>query len=97
MFQTLEAITDKDGRLHILGDVNLPKSRRLLITILDEQPIQPAIADAFTAVELLASDLIGLWEHRDDIDDSTTYAQQLRRIAERRPHIEQLSDDTARQ
>jgi hypothetical protein len=37
-----------------------------------------------TARELLQSGLVGLWAGRDDIDDSLSYARQLREQAERR-------------
>ena len=39
---------------------------------------------SLTARELLNSDLIGMWEHRTDITDSSTYARQLRAQAETR-------------
>ena len=38
----------------------------------------------FTAKDLLQSGLVGLWETRADISDSTTYARQLREQAQRR-------------
>jgi hypothetical protein len=37
-----------------------------------------------TARALLQSELVGLWEDRDDISDSLTFARQLRRRAEHR-------------
>ncbi|QQS33257.1 MAG: hypothetical protein IPM50_01365 [Acidobacteriota bacterium] len=37
--QTVEAIIDKNGAVRLLGDVKLPKDRRALVTILDEEPI----------------------------------------------------------
>jgi hypothetical protein len=37
-----------------------------------------------TARELLQSGLVGLWADREDIDDSLSFARQLRRRAERR-------------
>ena len=36
--QTVEAIIDKNGAVRLLGDVRLPKDRRALVTILDEEP-----------------------------------------------------------
>ncbi|MCI0398123.1 MAG: hypothetical protein L0332_27785 [Chloroflexi bacterium] len=38
----------------------------------------------FTALDLLQSELVGLWADRDDMDDSLTFARQLRQRAERR-------------
>lgn len=37
-----------------------------------------------TARRLLQSGLIGLWKDREDIEDSATYARQLREQAQRR-------------
>ncbi|MFM6012033.1 MAG: hypothetical protein ACKO99_15525 [Dolichospermum sp.] len=37
-----------------------------------------------TARELLDSNLIGLWEEREDITDSLTYSRQLREQSQRR-------------
>ena len=39
-----------------------------------------------TASELLHSNLIGLWENRDDITDNLEYARQLREKAQRRDY-----------
>lgn len=41
----------------------------------------------FAAKDLLQSGLVGLWETRADISDSTTYARQLREQAQRRHYI----------
>ena len=38
----IEAITDQYGNLQLLGNINLPKSRRVIITILDEEPTAEA-------------------------------------------------------
>ncbi len=38
IMQTLEAIVDKTGRVKLLAEIRLPKSRRALLTILDEEP-----------------------------------------------------------
>lgn len=36
--QTVEAIIDKAGKVRLLSEVELPASRRALLTILDEEP-----------------------------------------------------------
>lgn len=36
MLRTVQGIIDKEGKLQVVDDVQLPKSRRVLITILDE-------------------------------------------------------------
>jgi hypothetical protein len=38
MMQTLEAIVDETGKISLLEEVRLDKSRRALVTILDEEP-----------------------------------------------------------
>ena len=38
MLQTIEAIIDQNGILRVLESVQLPKHRRVLITILNEEP-----------------------------------------------------------
>lgn len=38
MLQTIEAIIDQDRTLRVLEPIQLPKSRRVLITIFEEEP-----------------------------------------------------------
>lgn len=38
MTQTLEAVIDKDGKIRLLESINLPRNRRALLTILDNEP-----------------------------------------------------------
>ena len=38
MIQTLEAMVDETGKISLLEKVHLKKSRRALVTILDEEP-----------------------------------------------------------
>ncbi len=38
MMQTLEAIIDKDGKVRLLENIRLPRTRRALLTILDDEP-----------------------------------------------------------
>ncbi|MDQ6787831.1 MAG: hypothetical protein M3033_13575 [Acidobacteriota bacterium] len=38
MIQTFEAIVDETGKIRLLEEVRLKKSRRALVTILDEEP-----------------------------------------------------------
>ena len=38
MIQTLEAIVDETGKIKLLTEIHLKKSRRALVTILDEEP-----------------------------------------------------------
>ncbi len=38
MTQTLEAIVDETGNIKLLTEIRLEKSRRALVTILDDEP-----------------------------------------------------------
>lgn len=38
MSQTVEAIIDSDGRVELMKRIQLPESRRALVTILDDAP-----------------------------------------------------------
>jgi hypothetical protein len=38
MLQTIEGIIDQNGTLHLLEPMQWPKQRRVLITILNEEP-----------------------------------------------------------
>jgi hypothetical protein len=54
MIQTVEAVVDKEGRVRLLGSVQIEGPRRALLTVLDEPPelpgetallAEPALAD----------------------------------------------------
>lgn len=74
--QTVEAIVDSTGTVKILNGVRLPKNRRALLTILDEEPEDsPELKKArlFAAFEKLAeSDIF------PDIDDPVEWQRKLR-------------------
>ena len=44
----------------------------------------PSHTQPLTAADMLQSELVGLWADRSDIDDSATFARQLRHQAEHR-------------
>ncbi len=55
MIRTIEATIDKDGRVHLSEPVQLPKARRAIVTILEEEPrIIPSAA--LLSEEALAKD-----------------------------------------
>lgn len=56
MLQTIEAVIDENGKLVILEPVKLPKSRRALITILNEEPSEEAYNLALISEQVLAKD-----------------------------------------
>jgi len=41
MIRTIEALVDERGNVRLLEAVNLPGTRRALVTILEEPPIHP--------------------------------------------------------
>lgn len=77
IFTTIEA----DGELRV-ANLPLKKGRRVELLVLTE----PAPADTapLTASDLLSSGLIGLWADREDLEERTTVARQLREQAQHR-------------
>jgi hypothetical protein len=72
MLQAIEGIIDENGKLRILEKVNLPKSRRVIITILDEEPTDDAVNLALLSESALARD----WE-RPEEDEAWSHLAQL--------------------
>ena len=67
MIQTVEAVIDKDGKVHLLQGVVLPGARRALVTILDEEPIHPneaaLLSEAALATDWLRPEEDAAWSH----------------------------------
>lgn len=55
MIQTVEAVVDTDGRVRLLGAVNVASPRRALVTVLEEPAVIPGEA-ALLAEAALAAD-----------------------------------------
>ncbi len=72
MLQTIEALTDQDGVLKLLEPIKLPKSRRVIITILDEEPSDEIVNMALLSEPALAKD----WE-RPEEDEAWLHLAQL--------------------
>ena len=72
MLQAIEGIIDENGKLRILDKVNLPKSRRVIITILDEEPSDDAVNLALLSESALARD----WD-RPEEDKAWSHLAQL--------------------
>ncbi len=72
MLQAIEGIIDENGKLRILDKVNLPKSRRVIITILDEEPSDDAVNLALLSESALARD----WD-RPEEDEAWSHLAQL--------------------
>ncbi len=56
MLQTIEAVIDQNGTLRMLDPIQLPKFRRVLITILNEEPADELINLALLSELALAQD-----------------------------------------
>jgi hypothetical protein len=68
MIQTVEAVVDPEGRVHLLGEVQVAGPRRALVTVLEE----PAAVPDETA--LLAEAALSDWT-RPEEDAAWSYLQ----------------------
>ncbi len=78
----IHKVVETDGEI-VLRGLPVEKGQRVEMILLTEPSEQPA-RPHLTARKLLQSGLVGLWEDRDDIEDSSAYARQLRERAQRR-------------
>jgi predicted nucleic acid-binding protein len=78
----LHRIIEKDGEL-LITDLPCKKGQRVEIIVLAEPPTLPQ-PPQLTAKRLLESDIVGLWQDREDVTDSAVFARQLREEAQRR-------------
>jgi hypothetical protein len=67
------------GQLHLDDGSQLPDGTRVIVVVVEEQ--EPV--GGLTARELAESELVGMWADRADIEDSSTFARQLREQAQR--------------
>ena len=82
--QVKQVIT-KDGEVLLTG---LPfKKGQSVEIIVFPQPTTPLPRARLTVGRLRQSGLIGLWQDRDDIGDSSVYARLLRKQAQQRGDI----------
>lgn len=72
MLKTIEAVTDQNGTLRILEPIKLPKRRRVIITILNEEPPEEITNIALLSELALARD----WE-RPEEDEAWSHLAQL--------------------
>ena len=72
MLQAIEGVIDQDGKLKISSKVTLPKSRRVIITILDEEPSDDIVDLALLSESSLARD----WE-RPEEEEAWSHLAQL--------------------
>lgn len=72
MLQTVEAVTDEKGLLKILEPIKLPKLRRVIITILNEEPSEENFNSALLSEDALAKDWL-----RPEEDEAWSHLVQL--------------------
>jgi len=81
----LEQLVVEDGQMVITG---LPYKRGQWVEVIVWPQLQKtARRSRLTVRQLRQSGIIGLWRDRDDIEDSTAYARQLREQAQQRGDI----------
>ncbi len=73
--------TVQDGQIRMENDPVLPEGASVIVVLVEEATSKPK---PLTMGELLESPLVGMWADRDDIQDSVTFAEELRRKAEQR-------------
>ena len=56
MIQTIEAVIDEQGKVHLLQNIKLPQVRRALVTILEEKPTVAVSETALLSEAALAED-----------------------------------------
>ena len=66
--QTVEAIIDQDGNVHLLKPVHLSASKRAFVTILEDEPVKAASETALLSEQALAQDWLNpeedkAWSH----------------------------------
>jgi len=68
MIQTHEAIADKTGKIRLLTEIHLKKSRRALVTILDEEPKASFDLNVEMPTNESVSDeeVLGVWADRPE-------------------------------
>ena len=72
MIQTVEALIDRRGQVHLLQPLILPEMRRALVTILDDEPELSALETAMLSEAALAVD----WNTAEE-DEAWSHLAQL--------------------
>jgi hypothetical protein len=72
MIQTVEAVIDENGEVHLLESVRLPEARRAIVTILEEEPLTKVSETALLSEQSLAED----W-NRPEEDEAWSHLQPV--------------------
>ncbi len=78
----MQKTVEKDGEIFLAG-LPYKKGQSVEMILMVDPSVKPNHS-RLTAHQLLHSELIGLWEDRSDIQDSATFARQLREQAQHR-------------
>ena len=73
MIQTIEAIIDKQGNVHLLEPIRLAEARRAFVMILEEQPVAGVSETALLSEQALGED----W-NRPEEDEAWSHLQPVR-------------------
>jgi hypothetical protein len=73
MIQTIEAVIDEQGGVHLMENIHLDRSHRALVTILAEEPSLARCETALLSEAALAAD----W-NRPEEDVAWSHLQQAR-------------------
>lgn len=71
MIKTIEAIIDEEGTVHLLESIKIKSARRVLVTILEEEPVNTPNEEALLSEQVLAKD----WDKTEE-DEAWSYLQQ---------------------
>lgn len=71
MIQTVEAVIDEQGKVRLLEAIDLPAGRRVLVTVLDDEPVGHPAETALLSEAVLAED----W-NRPEEDAAWAHLQQ---------------------
>lgn len=80
----VQATIEQDGEVH-LANLPLKRGQRIELSIRLTQTQERT--SGLTAEQLLTSDVIGIWQNRGEIDDSATFARELREQAQHRQQL----------
>ena len=72
MLQTFRGIIDQNGELRLLESVPLPRSRQIIITVLDDEPTDELINLALLSESALARE----WEQPEE-EEAWSHLAQL--------------------
>lgn len=84
MLNTLEAILDEQGQIHLSEPIRLSGRRRVLVTILNEPPVEAQASDAITQTTQVGPPLALLESLAPEAPTHTTQAGRLLALMEQR-------------